>query len=91
MLTPMTLVMVIVAIGAVYVVLPIALDAYFRFRDARTVACPETGLAEEVQLDAWHAAATAVPGPARLYVAHCTRWPEQAGCKQECLELPAMQ
>lgn len=79
------LLMAIVGIGLIYVVLPIMADVYFRFRRPRVVRCPENGLAAEVQVDAWHAAATAIPGPPGQHVADCSRWPEHARCKQDCL------
>ena len=87
--TPKVLMLVIVAIGLFYVVLPIVMFAYLNFRGPRTITCPETGLAEEIELDAWHAAVTAVPGPPRLHVAACTRWPLRAPCNQDCLATPA--
>ncbi len=88
-MSPVLFVASVAAIG-ILLALPFAAKAYFRFRDPRVVPCPETGLAAEVQLDAWHAAATAVPGPPRLYVTRCSRWPEHAGCRQLCLGHPAM-
>lgn len=84
MYAPSLLIAVIVAIGVIYVALPVMAGVYVRFRGRRTVACPETGLAEEVGVDAWHAAATAVPGPPRVYVATCTAWPRRAGCDRRC-------
>jgi hypothetical protein len=74
----------IAALCALYVVLLVMADVYLRFRTFRTVVCPETGLREEVQLDAWHAAATAVPGPPDVYIASCTAWPGRAGCERRC-------
>jgi hypothetical protein len=76
---------VIAAIGVIYVALPIMADVYFRFRRRRTVTCPETGLAENVQVDAWHAAATAMPGPPDVDLTSCTAWPKRAGCEQRCM------
>jgi hypothetical protein len=87
--TPRMLMLAIVAIGMFYVVLPIMMFAYLNVRGRRTVACPETGLAEEIELDAWHAAVTAVPGPPRLHVASCTRWPLRTRCAEGCLSEPA--
>ena len=87
--TPKLVMLVIVAIGVLYVVMPVVMLAYFQFRGRRTVTCPETGLAEEIELDAWHAAVTAMPGPSRLHVAACTRWPERANCKEGCLPTEA--
>ena len=83
------LILVIVAIGFFYVMLPVALTTYRQFRGPRTVVCPETGGATQIELDAWHAAATAMPGPPRLHVAACERWPERAGCDEACLTGPA--
>ena len=82
---PRIIIFMVVAIGFFYVIVPVALDAYFRFRGRRTVACPETGLAEGIEIDAWHAAATAVPGPPRIHVAACTAWPRRAGCGERCV------
>jgi hypothetical protein len=90
MSAPMLTIMVIVAIGLVYVALPVMADVYARFRRRRTVVCPETGLDATVRIDAWHAALTAIPGPPRRYVAECSRWPEHAMCRQECLSDPAL-
>lgn len=85
---PRMLIMAIAAIGLLYVALPVMAGVYFRFRRRRTVTCPETGLPEEVELDAWHAAATAIPGPPRLFVTACSRWPEHERCRQECVVAP---
>jgi len=86
----MLMVMVILAIGLVYVALPVMADVYARFRRRRTVVCPETGLDAEVRMDAWHAAVTAIPGPPRLHVAECSRRLEHAVCGEECLSDPAL-
>jgi hypothetical protein len=86
----MLTVMIIVAIGLGCVALPVMAGVYRRFRGPHTVVCPETGLDAEVRIDAWHAAATAIPGPPRLYVAACSRRPERAVCGQECLSGPAL-
>jgi hypothetical protein len=75
----------IVAVGVLYVMVPVVIDTYFRFRDKRTVHCPESGLAAKVQADAWHAAATAIPGPPRVHLVGCSLWPEHEHCGQECV------
>jgi hypothetical protein len=85
---PMLTLMAIGAIALIFVIGPVALDAYLRFRGKRTVGCPETGLAAEIGIDAWHAAATAVPGPPSVHVAECSLWPAHEGCGQECVEHP---
>ena len=88
-MSPKLLILLIAAIGFFYVVVPVALDVYRRVRGPRTVLCPETGAPEEIEIDAWHAAATAVPGPPRLRVVACTEWPARAGCREGCLSGPS--
>jgi hypothetical protein len=83
------LILMIIAIGFFYVMVPVVLTTYRQFRGPRTVVCPETGSVTEIELDAWHAAATAIPGPSRLHVVACARWPERAGCREACLTSPA--
>jgi hypothetical protein len=83
------LVSMIVAIGFFYVMVPVVLGTYREFRGARRVVCPETGGATAIELDAWHAAVTAMPGPPRHHVAACARWPRHAGCREACLTGPS--
>jgi hypothetical protein len=59
--------------------------AWARFRGDRVVTCPENGDFVAVQVDARHAAATALGGERELRLRDCTRWPEKQGCGQECL------
>ncbi len=75
----------ILALGLLYVVAPIVIDAFIRFRRRRIVRCPETGLGAEIALDARHAALTAIPGPPRMRVTACSLWPEREGCAQACV------
>ncbi len=56
-----------------------------RYRGARVVTCPETQHPVGVALDARHASLTAPGKPAALRLSACSRWPERAGCGQECL------
>jgi hypothetical protein len=79
---------ILTAIGALalgYVVVPVTIDAFLRFRRHRIVRCPETGLLATVGLDARHAALTAVPGPPDVRVAACSLWPEKRGCEERCV------
>jgi hypothetical protein len=73
------------ALAFLYVLAPIVADAFGRHRRPRTLHCPETGGEARVQIDARHAARTALPGPPELRVADCSLWPERAGCHQACL------
>ena len=74
--------MAVLALG--YVFAPIAADVFFRFRGRRAVRCPETGVTAEVEVDARHAALSAIPGPPEVRVTACSLWPDRAGCEQKC-------
>jgi hypothetical protein len=82
---PWITLMGIVALALGYVIAPIVADVFFRFRGRRTVRCPETGLAADVEIDARHAALTAVPGPPEVRLTGCSLWPDRANCEQECV------
>jgi hypothetical protein len=58
---------------------------YSEYRGARVVTCPETGKPVGVALDAKRAVLTALAGKRVFRLDDCTRWPERAGCGQECL------
>ena len=80
------LIAAIVALGAVYVLLPVAAGTYRRMRGPRTVMCPETLQATAIELDAKRAALRSAFGDVKPKVAKCARWPEHQDCDQECLE-----
>ena len=86
-----TIRMILLMAGAAILIvsLPVAARIYFRFRGPRCVVCPDTGHFARVRLDAWHAAATAVPGPPGRYVVACSEWPAHGGCKRGCMSGPA--
>jgi len=52
--------------------------AWWKFRGDRVVTCPENHRHAGVKVDAVHAAG-------KLRLRACSRWPEKAGCGQECL------
>lgn len=58
---------------------------WFRYHGAMVVKCPENQRPAAVSLDATHASLTAPGKPAALRLSACSRWPERAGCGQECL------
>jgi hypothetical protein len=59
--------------------------AFLKFRGTMAVVCPETHEHVAVEVDARHAAVTAVAGAPELVLTNCTRWPERAGCHQDCV------
>jgi hypothetical protein len=73
------------AVAVLLVIVPVAADSFARYRRRGMMRCPETGTEANVQVDALHAALTTFPGPARLRVEDCSRWPARQHCAQECL------
>ena len=60
-------------------------SAWLKYRGKRIVTCPENQKPAGVSLDVAHVAATALGGNPQLRLSLCSRWPERAGCGQECL------
>lgn len=78
------LVIAFAAVGLLWV-----LPSYRAYRSRRVVTCPETGELAGVDVDAVRVARSAWLGPLDLRLRNCARWPERAGCGQECLsQLP---
>ncbi len=86
MRTALVVIVAIAALGALYVLFPLAADTFSRYRSRRTLKCPETGEEAEVQIDASRAAWGAVLGKTLLRVKDCSLWPERKGCGKECLK-----
>jgi len=75
-----------VIIGAcVAVVLWRLAASWNEYRGNRLITCPENQRPAGVKVDAVHAAATSLGRHPELRLSTCTRWPEKAGCGQECL------
>jgi hypothetical protein len=74
-----------VGLGFLYVWLRAGVPAFLTFRGTRVVTCPENGHVTAVEVDARRAATTAFRRQPELRLAECSRWPEKAGCGQECL------
>jgi hypothetical protein len=85
-MTPVLVLLASAAAAAVFVVLlrkPVA--EYRAMRGDRVIACPENDSPAAVRVDASHAAISAARGFRDLTLEQCSRWPERAGCGQECL------
>jgi hypothetical protein len=78
-------IVLILAAGAGFVLLPVTLTAFYEYSGRKSVTCPETGGAAEVGLDGGRAARGAVFGRLRLRVESCSLWPERRKCAQACL------
>jgi len=74
----------IIALGLYYMVAPIMLSTYRRYRGRRTIICPETDQIVEMELKARHAGVMAAFGKQDLRVKWCSLWPGRKNCAQEC-------
>jgi hypothetical protein len=61
------------------------LSAWWKYRGARVITCPENLRPAGVRLDARRAAFTPIGQSPEFRLSSCSRWPERAGCGQECL------
>src|SRR5580704_13760021 len=59
---------------------------WYRYHGPMRVVCPETQHSAGVALDTSRATLTPPGKAAVLHLSACTRWPERAGCGQECLK-----
>jgi hypothetical protein len=59
--------------------------SWIKYRGNRLITCPENRRPAGVRVDARHAAATSLGRGLDLRLSSCSRWPEKAGCGQECL------
>ena len=66
----------IATLAVIYILLPVAGDAYRRFVRQRVVTCPQNERLTEIHLDAGYAARSALVGAPKARVNGCTRWPE---------------
>lgn len=81
---PLVVILAILGLGALVVLWRFA-RTYAKVRGQRVVTCPETQAPAGVAVNAKAAALAALAGKHRLELDACTRWPEKAGCGQECL------
>jgi hypothetical protein len=75
----------LVGAGVLGLLLAKPVRAYFSMRGDRVVTCPDNGEIVAVNVDALRAAAGTAAGRAGLRLEACSRWPEKAGCGQDCL------
>lgn len=83
---PMLVLLGILAVGAVFVALPVFLDALSRYRNNRKVTCPKEGSEASIHIDAKKAALAALAGGQKLVIDECSEWNGNRNCKQDCLE-----
>ena len=76
----------LLALGLVTYLAVRGFRAYFKARGKRLITCPENQCAAAVELDAKGAGWKALRGESYMRLHDCSRWPEKAGCAQDCLQ-----
>jgi len=89
--SPGTVIVAVVALGVLFVLVPLFVYTLGYYRPSRALACPETGEKVRVDIDAPRAAWSAVLARPRLRVRWCTLWPRRQGCAQECTASPEVE
>jgi hypothetical protein len=85
MTSPWILIAALLALGTIYVVVPVMGRAYVRYRGRRVITCPETKAPAAVEVNAVQAALDSIAGSPEPRLQDCSRWPERQACGQECL------
>ena len=86
MKTPLILAAAIIALGGLYVLLPLVIHTFQRYRNKRVMTCPETGSPAEINIDAQRAAFSSAFGRPLLKIKNCTLWPKKKGCDEDCIK-----
>jgi hypothetical protein len=86
MQSPWITIAAVVALGSLYVLFPLALHTFQRYRHKRVLECPETKGLAEVDIDAPLAARSSLFGRIHLRVKNCSIWPKRSGCAQGCIK-----
>lgn len=71
--------------SALAVGLILAIETYLRYRRQMLVTCPENHKPAAVRVDVMNAVKETLYGKESLRLSACSRWPERAGCGQDCL------
>jgi hypothetical protein len=77
--------LMLAVVAAVGLLVAAVVSGWSAVRGAHIVECPETHAPVTVHLDARKALKGSLRGAPLLEVSDCSRWPERAGCGQECL------
>jgi hypothetical protein len=76
----------IVTLGLYFVVAPVFVDTYRRYRNRKTIICPDAGQIAEVEVKALHAGLMSVLGKHQARVKWCSLWPRKKGCAEDCVK-----
>ncbi len=86
MKTALITIAMVVALGGLYVLLPLVIHTFQRYRNKKVMTCPETEGLAEVDIDSRRAALTSAIGRPLLRIKNCTLWPKRKGCDEECIK-----
>jgi nucleotide-binding universal stress UspA family protein len=93
-MNPWLVLLALMALAAVFVVMPVARATFSHWRRAWLVRCPREGAEARITVDARRAALAEVLGQKGPDVVRCTLWrtmPRLRPCGQECLAVPLPQ
>jgi hypothetical protein len=76
------------ALAAVYVLMPVALTTYSRYRRQLNLRCPVTGEEAGLYFEPGRAALSSCWGRPSLSVRNCSLWPARRDCARVCARLP---
>lgn len=76
----------VIILGTYFLVAPLVLSTYRRYRGRRTIICPETDQIAEMSIKAGRAGIMATFGKTDLRVKWCSLWPLRKGCAEECVK-----
>ncbi len=82
---PVHTVVLLAAIGLLCLATIRVVSVLYKYYGARVVTCPETHRSAGVALDVRRVLSTGLASAPQLRLSSCSRWPERAGCGQECL------
>jgi hypothetical protein len=75
----------VIVLGLCFIVAPVMLATYRRYRERRTIVCPENDQLVEIDLQAGRASMMAALGKNELRVKWCSLWPRRKGCGEACI------
>ena len=82
---PLLLIVLIAATGLLFVIAPVVIDIYARYRGRKALNCPDNRSPAKVTLDTHRAALAAAFGKRVLRVKSCSFWPTKKGCAEHCI------
>lgn len=85
MKTPLMTIASVIALAVLFVLLPLLVYSFQRYRKKRVLRCPETGQLAEIDINAGGAAFSSLFGRPLLKVKNCTLWLKRKGCGEDCV------